>query len=124
MKVAKACLGAALVLALALAASGCQYCPGCYVLNKGFQALTGSDMPCHSLMGGGKAKEPQPPGPQTVCPVMGGKIDKKLFVDHAGKRIYACCEGCIPKIRKDPAKCIKQLEHAGVVLDRVPAATP
>ncbi len=123
VRVLRSCLGVALVLAVALAAGGCAYCPGCYVLNQGFRALTGSDMPCHSLMGGGKAKEAQKPGPQTACPVMGGKINKELFVDHAGKRIYACCEGCLPKIRKDPAKYIKQLEDAGVVLDKTPDAT-
>jgi len=53
---------------------------------------------------------------------MGGEIDKKLFVDAEGKRIYACCGGCLPKIRKEPAKYIKQLEDAGAVLDRAPEA--
>jgi len=54
---------------------------------------------------------------QTTCPVMGGKIDKKQYVDAKGKRIYVCCAGCIGKITADPAKYIKQLEASGVVLD-------
>lgn len=58
--------------------------------------------------------------PQTKCPVMGGDINKKLYVDHDGKRIYMCCMGCIGKVKKDPAKYIKQLEDQGVVLEKVP----
>lgn len=54
---------------------------------------------------------------QTTCPVMGGKIDKSLYVDHDGKRIYVCCSGCIGAIKADPQKYIKQLEDAGIVLD-------
>ena len=59
---------------------------------------------------------------QTTCPVMGGKIDKSLYVDHDGKRIYACCAGCIDAIKKDPAKYIKQLEAQGITLDKAPPA--
>ena len=58
--------------------------------------------------------------PQTICPIMGGKINKKLYVDHAGKRIYVCCPGCLGKVKKDPAKIIKQLEAQGITLDKVP----
>jgi len=53
---------------------------------------------------------------QTTCPVMGGAIDKALYVDHAGKRIYVCCAGCIAKIKEDPAKVVKTLEASGIVL--------
>ena len=59
---------------------------------------------------------------QTVCPVMGGEVDKTQFVDYDGKRIYVCCGGCIAKIKKDPAKYVKQLEDQGITLDK--AATP
>ena len=57
---------------------------------------------------------------QTVCPVMGGKINKQSYVDHDGKRIYMCCAGCAGALKKDPGKYIKKLEDSGVVLDRVP----
>ncbi len=57
---------------------------------------------------------------QTECPVMGGKIDKKLFVDFQGKRIYVCCAGCIDKVKADPAKYIKELESKGIILDETP----
>ena len=55
---------------------------------------------------------------QTTCPVMGGAVDKTKFVDYDGKRIYVCCGGCIAKIKKDPAKYVKQLEAEGVTLDK------
>jgi hypothetical protein len=57
---------------------------------------------------------------QTDCPVMGGKIDKKFFVDVKGKRIYMCCPGCAVKIKADPDKYIKQLEEQGIVLEKAP----
>ena len=108
MKVVKTCLGVALALALALAASGC-----------------GGGCPVHRLLfGSKKAEATQAPGPQTQCPIMGGKIDRKLFVDYEGKRIYVCCSDCVPKVKQDPAKYVKQLEDAGVVLEKAPAAKP
>jgi hypothetical protein len=58
---------------------------------------------------------------QTTCPVMGGAVNKKLFVDAEGKRIYLCCGGCIKTVQKDPAKYIKMLEDKGVTLEKTPA---
>jgi len=57
---------------------------------------------------------------QVTCPVTGGKIDKSLYVDHDGKRIYLCCKNCIAPVQKDPAKFIKAMEDSGVVLETVP----
>ncbi len=54
--------------------------------------------------------------PQTVCPLMGGKINKDIYADHAGKRVYFCCAGCVDAFKKDPAKYIKQMEDKGIVL--------
>jgi hypothetical protein len=51
--------------------------------------------------------------PQTTCPIMGGDIDKKLFVDYKGKRIYVCCTGCLDQVKKDPEAAIKKLEALG-----------
>ena len=61
--------------------------------------------------------------PQTVCPVMGGKINKNVFVDANGKRIYLCCQGCDKKVKADPAKYIAVLEKQGVTLETVPCST-
>ena len=51
--------------------------------------------------------------PQTTCPVMGGDINKNLYVDYKGKRIYVCCEGCLETLKKNPEKYIKKLESMG-----------
>ena len=57
---------------------------------------------------------------QELCPIMGGPIDKKLFVDYQGKRIYVCCEDCLAQVKANPAESLKKLAAAGVT----PAATP
>jgi YHS domain-containing protein len=61
--------------------------------------------------------------PQTTCPVLGGAIDKKLFVDYKGKRIYVCCEDCIAKVKKDPEKYIKKLEKMGEGVETITEET-
>lgn len=59
---------------------------------------------------------------QTTCPLMGGKINKEIFVDHGGKRVYFCCKGCIAPFKKNPQKYIKALEKSGVTLEKAPKA--
>ena len=51
--------------------------------------------------------------PQTVCPIMGGKINKEVLVDVAGYRIYACCPPCLDKIEADPQKAVATLKAKG-----------
>lgn len=58
---------------------------------------------------------------QTTCPVMGGKIDKKVYADYDGKRIYFCCAGCIPQFKKDPGTYLKKLEGEGIAPESIPA---
>lgn len=52
--------------------------------------------------------------PQTICPVMGSKINKNLYVDYNGKRIYVCCKSCINIVKKSPEKYIKILQSENV----------
>jgi YHS domain-containing protein len=59
---------------------------------------------------------------QTVCPVFGGEINKDIYVDYKGHRIYFCCEGCDDEFKKDPEKYMKKLESQGVELEKSPAA--
>jgi YHS domain-containing protein len=63
-----------------------------------------------TLAGAAFAKE------QVNCPVMGGKINKEIYADHDGKRVYFCCAMCIDTFKKDPAKSLKKLEDEGVSL--------
>jgi YHS domain-containing protein len=55
---------------------------------------------------------------------MGGKIDRKVFADHEGKRVYFCCPGCIEEFGKDPARYIRQLRDQGVEPEAVPTVPP
>ena len=57
---------------------------------------------------------------QTTCPVMGGQIDKAVYADHDGKRVYFCCPGCVKTFEGDPEKYIKQMEKKGVTLEKAP----
>lgn len=72
-----------------------------------------------------KQARPQTIIKQTLCPIMADNpINKNLFVDYDGKRIYVCCRGCIGVVKKDPAKYIALLEKEGITLDKVPVASP
>jgi YHS domain-containing protein len=59
---------------------------------------------------------------QTTCPIMGHAIDKSVYEDYDGKRVYLCCASCIEKFKKDPEAYIEKLEAEGVVLEAAPAA--
>ena len=63
--------------------------------------------------------------PQTTCPVMkGSPVNKSLYVDADGYRIYVCCGGCVRAVQADPAKYIAQLQAEGVELEKAPEAAP
>lgn len=55
---------------------------------------------------------------QTTCPVLREAINKSLYVDFQGKRIYVCCGSCIEEVKKDPGKYIKKLEAQGIILEK------
>lgn len=61
---------------------------------------------------------------QTTCPVSNEEIDRKLYVEHNGKRIYVCCKKCAKKVNGDPEKYIENLESAGITLDKVQTKCP
>lgn len=47
---------------------------------------------------------------QTTCPIMdGNKINKKVFVEYKGKKVYFCCASCKGDFEKDPEKYISKL---------------
>ena len=61
----------------------------------------------------GKAK------PQTLCPVMGGAINKDVYTDYEGKRIYFCCPGCDTTFKEDPEKYLQQMNDEGIDVESV-----
>ena len=47
---------------------------------------------------------------QTMCPVMDGmKIDKNVFMEYKGKKVYFCCADCKAKFEADPEKYVANL---------------
>ncbi len=49
-------------------------------------------------------------GEQTTCPIMLGKpIDKAIFTEYKGKKVYFCCAGCDSMFKKDPEKYVAKL---------------
>lgn len=46
---------------------------------------------------------------QTTCPVMGGAINKAIFVEYQGKKVYFCCGGCPDAFKADPQKYVSKL---------------
>lgn len=59
--------------------------------------------------------------PQTNCPVMGGPINKSIYADYKGKRVYFCCGGCVATFNKSPDEYIKKLELSGQSVEYVSA---
>ncbi len=46
---------------------------------------------------------------QTTCPIMGGAIDKNIFTEYKGKKVYFCCPDCKAKFQADPEKYVANL---------------
>ena len=48
---------------------------------------------------------------QVKCPVMGGKVNREIYADYGGRRIYFCCKGCVNKFWQDPAKYSRKVDE-------------
>ncbi|RJR36852.1 MAG: YHS domain-containing protein [Deltaproteobacteria bacterium] len=59
---------------------------------------------------------------QTTCPVLGGNVNKDVFVDYKGQRIYFCCPGCDAEFKKDPEKYLQKMKEQGVQPEKAPTA--
>ncbi len=69
-----------------------------------------------SLAGCKKKSEPAAPKgtspvatEQTTCPVMGGTINKNMFTEYKGKKVYFCCAGCEEKFKANPQEYVAKL---------------
>ena len=60
-------------------------------------------------------------GNQTVCPVNGKPINKKVYLEHQGKRVYFSCTSCIEPFKKNAARYFKDAEAKGVRFAVAPA---
>jgi YHS domain-containing protein len=59
---------------------------------------------------------------QTVCPVLGGHINKEIYADSQAKRVYFCCPGCIGVFKNNPEKYLNKLEEQGITPEKSPGA--
>ena len=46
---------------------------------------------------------------QATCPIMGRPINKDIFTDYKGKKVYFCCAGCVEKFKAEPEKYLAKL---------------
>lgn len=60
--------------------------------------------------------------PQTHCPVQGNEIDRTVFTDYRGYRIYFCCPGCDEEFLKIPEVYLNRMRSEGIEPERAPAA--
>ncbi len=74
--------------------------------------------------GHGGADEAESVRLQTHCPMMGGVIDREVFTDVDGKRIYFCCAACIEPFLEDPAALIAKMEDTGITFAEAPLSQP
>ena len=75
------------------------------------------------IVGGCKKSEPEGPsdtmsdvkdvaaaaGEQTMCPIMDAPINKDIFIEYKGKKVYFCCQGCEDKFNENPEKYLAKL---------------
>lgn len=63
-----------------------------------------------TAMAADSAKEVASAAEQTTCPIMeGNPINKAIFTEYKGKKVYFCCPGCDTKFKEDPEKYIAKL---------------
>jgi YHS domain-containing protein len=48
-------------------------------------------------------------GEQTICPVMGAPVDKNIFIEYQGKKVYFCCTQCKGEFEKNPENYLTKL---------------
>lgn len=57
---------------------------------------------------------------QTICPVLGNPINKSVYTDYKGKRVYFCCAMCVGEFKKHPDEILKKMESEGIELEDTP----
>ncbi len=49
---------------------------------------------------------------QVTCPVSKESVDRKVFVESKGEKVYLCCKDCAGKYESDPAKYASALANS------------
>ncbi len=58
---------------------------------------------------------------QTADALSGKPIDRNIYVDHKGKRMYFCCANSRMDFLADPDKYLKVFQRQGVTLEDAPS---
>jgi YHS domain-containing protein len=59
---------------------------------------------------------------QSVCAVCGNPINKEIFSDVDGKRVYFCCAACKAKFDADSKTYLEKMQKDGITPEAIPAA--
>jgi YHS domain-containing protein len=62
--------------------------------------------------------------PQTMCPVRKKPIDKTIYVDYQGQRVYFCTGSCAAKFKADPEPVFAKFAKEGIVLENIQKTDP
>lgn len=46
---------------------------------------------------------------QTTCPIMDMAIDKNIYTEYKGRKVYFCCSNCINTFNENPEKYLSKL---------------
>ncbi len=68
-----------------------------------------------------KVAEPQTLKAQTIDAFSGKPVNKSIYADYNGKRIYFCCANSKMDFNNDPEKYIKKFRELGITLEDAPA---
>ncbi len=74
-------------------------------------------MTASSLFADNHQHEEKTQNAQSLCPVMGKEVNKDVYTDYEGERIYFCCAPCIEEFKKNPEKYMAALQEKGVILE-------
>lgn len=58
------------------------------------------------------------------CPISGEAVDKAVFADLKGQRVYFCCKKCLAKGQEDAAKTLEKAYPADKVVEVKNASCP
>jgi len=72
----------------------------------------------------GHEAQSQEAGSQTVCPVMGKPIDKEVYADYEGQRVYFCCKKCAAKFQDFPDRYLFAMYQKGVAPENIQKTCP
>ncbi len=59
--------------------------------------------------------------PQTTDALSGNLINKSIYIDYKGNRIYFCCDASRKNFNMDPEKYIRAFQEQGITLEDAPA---